>query len=189
MKKKLILFSVFLCIVFGLILVIIQNLTNTGVTAETIEEAIHQYTDNPFLVEHIIEKVTIDEDIVLVFMLNENKTAVYYSILEKQWDGKWEVKNLSWIPTMKHPGETNPYSYANIKSENINGYWGVLFDSNIETIVMKSDKEEFANVIDSPNSNPIWYKIYKKTNEEMININIVKAIDSNGIEVPWSPFD
>jgi hypothetical protein len=191
LKKKLLLFSVILGLLIFLVIVMLR-ITNKGHSGESIEEAINHYSEsinNPFIVERIIEKVTIDKDTVLVFMMNENFSSVYYSLVKKQWNGKWMVMNMSWTSTTKHPGETNPYSYTNIISEDVNGYWGVIFDSNVETIVLRSDKEEFATVIDSPNSNPIWYKVYQKSSEEMANVEIVKAIDSNGKEVPWSSLD
>jgi hypothetical protein len=192
LKKKLLLFSVILCMFTVLVIVVPSIKSKSSLTGESIEEAINKYSEsmgNPIIIERIVEKVTIDKDTVLVFMLNENFSTVYYSIVKKQWNEKWMVKNLSGTPTTKHPGETNPYSYTNIISEDVNGYWGVIFDSIIETIVLRSDKEEFATVIDSPNSNPFWYKVYQKSGEEMANVEIVKAIDSEGNEVPWSSHD
>jgi hypothetical protein len=192
LKKKTILFSVILCIFTVLVIVVPSITSKSSLTGDSIEEAINKYSEsmgNPIIMERIVEKVTIDKDTVLVFMLNENFSSVYYSIVKKQWNGKWLVMNSSWTLTTKHPGETNPYSYVNIKSEDVNGYWGVIFDSNVETIVLRSDKEEVATVIDLPNSNPFWYKVYLKSSEEMANVEIIKAIDSDGNEVPWSSHD
>jgi hypothetical protein len=192
LKKESIVFSVILFILTVLLIFVASITSKSSLSGKSIEEAINKYSDskgNPIIIERIIEKVTVEKDTVLVFMLNENYSTVYYCIVKKQWNGKWMVKNLSGTPTTKHPGETNPYSYTNIISEDVNGYWGVIFDSNVEMIVLRSDKEEFATVVDSPNSNPFWYKVYQKSGEEMVNVEIVKAIDSKGNEVPWSSHD
>jgi hypothetical protein len=192
LKKKSIVFSVILFIFTVLVIFVASITSKSSLSGNSIEEAINNYSDskgNPIIIERIIEKVTVEKDTVLVFMLNENYSTVYYCIVKKHWNGKWMVKNLSGTPTTKHPGETNPYSYTNIISEDVNGYWGVIFDSNVEMIVLRSDKEEFATVVDSTNSNPFWYKVYQKSGEEMVNVEIVKAIDSKGNEVPWSSHD
>jgi hypothetical protein len=175
-----------------LVSIVVRMTSKNSFTGNSIEETINQYSESmnhSKIIDRIIEKVIIDKETVLVFMLNENSSFAYYCIVKKQWNGKWMVMNLSGTPTTKHPGETNPYSYTNIKSEYVNGYWGVIFHPNVETIVLRSEKDEIAKVIDLPNSNSVWYKAYLKTGEEMKNIEIIKAIDSKGKEVPWSSFD
>jgi hypothetical protein len=192
LHKKLILFGVLLC-VFITALVIMSSIKSSNIlSGESVEEALTKYlesTGNPVFIEKIREKGTINEDTVLAFNLNVNLSSVSYSIVKKQRDGKWLVEKLDSIPTTKHPGETNPYSYASIVSEDVNGYWGVIFEPNIKTIVLRGEKEEFATVVDLPKGNALWYKVFRKSGEEMTDVVIVKAIDSNGKEVPWSFLD
>lgn len=59
----------------------------------------------------------------------------------------------------------------------------------METIVLQSEQEDYATVIHLANRQSIWYKVYEKTAEEFEDIEIVKAIDSNGEEVPWNPHE
>ncbi|WP_067729539.1 glycosyltransferase family protein [Oceanobacillus damuensis] len=196
MIKRKIVYSVIFCLImlgivgwfwtegFGFI--------DSNVTGDSIEEAIFEYTSNTSHLDMqagILETVEIDKGTFLVFTQNENLDAIHSSVVRKKWNGKWKVATMSGnAPIEQHPGETNPYYWTRIGTDEAAGYWGVIYDSNVETIVLKNNKEERADVLDLPDYPPIWYKVKPHPSENFKNIDM-KAIDSKGEEVPWSPID
>lgn len=189
-RKRLLFFALLFVIIVGIIIVsTIVSKRYTG--SETLEEALELYSPSmrDYAENHLIEKVNIDDYTVLIFFLNPNYDTVYYSLIEKQKNGNWTVLATSSLSTKKHPGETNPYSYSGILSEKFNGFWGVIFDQDIETLVLEANQEDNATVIQSPHCNPIWFKVYKKSQVALNDVKSIKAIDANGNEVPWDIFE
>jgi hypothetical protein len=192
-EKKSILNGVFIFLLISLGIVgwfwtEVFGFTKTDITGDSIEDAIYQFTSTtgqPYKYGETLERVKIQQNIFLVFTLDQNRNSIYSSIIKKKWNGNWKVVSMSGnAPTERHPTESNPYYWVGIGNDDITGYWGVIYDSKVKKIIL-SDKGERANILDLPNIPRIWYKVYQP-NKQSRNIDI-KAIDSSGNEVPWSP--
>ncbi|MFC4559758.1 hypothetical protein ACFO3D_16345 [Virgibacillus kekensis] len=163
--------------------------TGTDVTGETIEESIFQYTSSDqnqvSNQGDLIEKIQVKEDFYLVFTLNKSLDSINAFLIKKKWNGNWRVENMSGEASIElHPGAYSPYSWNGLSSEDFSGYWGVVYDSDVESIVLRKNmKEAHANIIDSTRFPPIWYKLYPES--DLNDIEIVKAVDIDGEEVPW----
>lgn len=157
------------------------------------EQAISEYTSKVGNVDRqaeILEDVKLNTDTFLVFTQDESRESVYASLVREKWNGKWMVLDMSGnIPLEKHSGETNPYLWATITSDDISGYWGVIYDKDVEKIVLETESEEEAKIAEISNFPPIWYKVYSDSSFQLEGIEELKAIDSQGNEIPWSPHD
>lgn len=159
--------------------------------SDSIDEAIINYklNTNHAVPGHggVVGKLEIRSETLMVFSFNGTRDSIHGSIVKKGWNRKWKVIDMSGsaLPIERHPGEFYTYLWNGIATPELVGYWGVIYNPNIETIVLKNnDVEGKASILDLPNTPIIWYKLYPRLDSE--NIEIMRAIDSKGNEIPFS---
>jgi hypothetical protein len=115
------------------------------------------------------------------------------SFIKQKWNGKWKVVSISGnVEIERNPAELHPYIYSGLgfhEESPISGHWGVIYNDNVTSMVVKKNKEiSEAEIIELPRLPRIWFKYYNAADPYIRYITFWPE-DVKGNKVPWSPIE